>query len=140
MIKAANFFVLALNSSVSLPSLISTLVDSPGFSFPLSTFRFLLSTFHFRLALDRVHEGTFDVVEKDNANKQNRETEAGSVAEIDPVERAAAEIGVAEGLDDRRHWVCQDEPAEIAAANHCERIDDRRRIHHQLHSKADERE
>src|SRR5438094_9244860 len=77
-----------------------------------------LSTLHSRLALDRVHEGTFDVVEKDNANKQNREAEAGSVAEIDPVERAAAEIGVAEGLDDRRHWVCQDEPAEIAAANH----------------------
>src|SRR6266480_4595792 len=125
MIKAANFFVLALNSSDSLPSLISTLLDPPGFSFSLSTFRFLLSTFHFplstlhfRLALDRVHEGTFDVVEKDNANEQNRESEAGSVAEIDPVERAAAEIGVAEGLDDWRHWVCQDEPAEIAAANH----------------------
>src|SRR5437773_5049616 len=111
MIKAANFFVLALNSSVSLPSLISTLVDSPGFSFPLSTF-------HFRLALDRVHEGTLDVVEKNNANKQNRESEAAAIAEIHPVERAAAEIGVAEGLDDRRHWVCQDEPAETAAANH----------------------
>src|SRR2546430_9844406 len=87
-------------------------------TFPLSTFRFLLSTFHFRLALDRVHEGTLDVVEKNNTNKQNRESEAGGVAEIDPVERAAAEIGVAEGLDDRRHWVCQDEPAETAAANH----------------------
>ena len=83
-----------------------------------SAFHFPLSTFHFRLALDRVHEGTLDVVEKNNADKQNRQSEAGAVAEIDPVERAAAEIGVAEGLDDRRHWVCQDEPAETAAANH----------------------
>src|SRR5213075_74080 len=80
--------------------------------------RLPLSTLHFRLALDRVHEGTLDVVEKNNADKQNRQSEAGSVAEIDHVERPAAEIGVAEGLDDRRHWVCQDEPAEIAAANH----------------------
>ena len=84
----------------------------------ISAFHFPLSTFHFRLALYRVHEGTLDVVEKNNANKQNRQSEAGAVAEIDPVERAAAEIGVAEGLDDRRHWVCQDEPAETAAANH----------------------
>src|SRR5213079_3532287 len=88
------------------------------FHFPFSTFYFPLSTFYFRLALDRVHEGTLDVVEKNNADKQNRESEAGGIAEIDPIERAAAEIGVAEGLDDRRHWVCQDEPAEIAAANH----------------------
>src|SRR5580765_7092087 len=98
MIKAANFFVLALNSSVSLPSLIC--------------FHFQLSTFHFHLSLDRVHEGTLDVIEKNNANKQNRQSEAGAVAEIDPVERAAAEIGVAEGLDDRCHWVCQNKPAE----------------------------
>src|SRR5438094_4275332 len=118
MIKAANFFVLALNSSVSLPSLISSLVDSPGFSFPLSTFHFPFSTFHFRLALDRVHEGTLDVVKKNNANKQNCESEAGGIAEIDPVERAAAEIGVAKRLDDRCHWVCQDEPAETAASDH----------------------
>src|SRR5438046_3037459 len=82
---------------------------------PLSVFYFLLSTF---ALLDRVHEGTLDVVEKNNADKQNRQSEAGSVAEIDPIERAAAEIGVAEGLDDRRHWVCQDEPAETAATNH----------------------
>ena len=58
------------------------------------------------------------MVEKNNTNKQNRQSEAGAVAEIDSIERAAAEIGVAEGLDDRRHWVCQDEPAEIAAADH----------------------
>jgi hypothetical protein len=101
MIKAANFFVLALNSSDSLPFLIS------DFHFPLSTF-----------ALHRVHEGTLDVVEKNNADKQNRQSEAGAVAEIHPVERATAQIGVAECLDDRRHWVCQDEPAETAAANH----------------------
>src|SRR6266478_2908080 len=111
MIKAANFFVLALNSSDSLPFLISTLLDPPGFSFPLSAR-------HFRLALHCVHEGPLDVVEKNNANKQNRQSEAGGVAEIDPVERAAAEIGVTEGLDDRRHRVSQDEPAETAAANH----------------------
>src|SRR5439155_23794094 len=108
------------------------------FSFPLSTFFFPLSTLHFRLALHRVHEGTLDVVEKNNADKQNRESKAGAVAEVDPVERAAAEKGVAEGLDDRRHWVCQDEPTETAAANHREWIDHRRRKHHQLHSKDDE--
>ena len=62
MIKAANLFVLALNSSVSLPSLISTLLHPPAF----------VSTFHFRLALDRVHEGALDVIEKNNADKQNR--------------------------------------------------------------------
>ena len=77
------------------------------------------------------------MVEKNNADKQNRQSEADAVAEIDPVERAAAEIGVAEGLDDRRHRVCEDQPAEAAAANHRERIDDRRCIHHQLHSKRD---
>ena len=84
-----------------------------------STFRF--STFGFLLsasAFDGVHEGTLDVVEKNDANKQNRESEAGAVAEINPVKRAAAEKGVAEGLDDRRHWVCQYEPAETAAADH----------------------
>src|SRR6185369_12933625 len=95
--------------------------DLPSTSFwlpNLSTFLFPLSTLHFRLALDRVHESPLDVVEKNNANKQHRESEAGAVAEIDPVERSAAEKGVAEGLDDRRHWICQDEPAETAAANH----------------------
>src|SRR4029077_7706818 len=78
------------------------------------------------------------MVEKNNTNKQNRHSEAGAVAKIDRLKRSAAEEGVAEGLDDRRHWVCQDEPAETAAANHRERIDDRCRIHHQLHSKDDE--
>src|SRR5213079_2542737 len=88
------------------------------FHFPFSTFYFPLSTFYFRLALDRVHEGTLDVIEKNNADKQNCQSEAGAVTEVDPVERAAAEKGVAEGLDNRCHWVCQDEPAETAAANH----------------------
>ena len=90
--------------------------------FPLCIFRFLLSAstfrFHFRLALDCIHESTLDVVEKNNANKQNRQSEAGAVAKIHPVERPAAEKGVAESLDDRRHRVCQYEPAETAAANH----------------------
>src|SRR6476660_9915463 len=86
----------------------------PTLHSPLSAFRFPLSIF----ALHRIHEGALDVVEKNNANKQNRKSESGAVAEIDPVERPAAEKGVAEGLDDRRHWVCQDEPAETAAANH----------------------
>src|SRR5213080_368810 len=97
------------------------------------TFSFPLSTLHFRIALDCVYEGTLDVVEKNNADKQNCQSKGGAVAEIHPVERAAAEIGVAEGLDDRRHWVCQDEPAETAAANHRERVNYRRRKHHQLH-------
>ena len=61
MIKAANLFVLALNSSVSLPSLISTLLHPPAF---ISTFHF-----HFRLALDRVHERPLDVIEKHDAKE-----------------------------------------------------------------------
>src|SRR2546430_7533319 len=106
--KSANLRIALRNSSASY---FSAFTHSHGYNFRLSTL-------HFRLALYCVHEGTLDVVEKNNANKHNRKSEAGGVAEIDPVERAAGEIGVAEGLDDRRHWVCQDEPAETAAANH----------------------
>src|SRR6266496_5489471 len=79
---------------------------------------FPLSAFHFCLALDRVHEGTLDVVEKNNADKQNRQSEAAAVEEVSGVESATTRVRIAKRLDDWRHWICQDEPAEAAAANH----------------------
>jgi hypothetical protein len=39
-----------------------------AFHFPLSTFRFPLSTFHF-CHLNRIHEGTLDVIEKHDAEE-----------------------------------------------------------------------
>src|SRR6476469_8486190 len=136
MIKAANFFVLALNSSLSLPFLIFGFASSPRHF--VSAFCFLFSAFRFCLALDRVHESNFDVVKKDYPNEQDYGGKERAVTQICWIEGAGAKIGVTKRLDDRRHGVCEYEPAEAAASDHGQWVNNRRSIHHQLNAKPDQ--
>src|SRR6266516_3986458 len=76
--------------------------NSSPFYFPTFTrshrfqLSFPLSAFPFRLALDRVHERPLDVVEKNNADKQNRQSETGAVEEVSCVESGTAKVRIAE--------------------------------------------
>lgn len=77
------------------------------------------------------------MVEEDDADEQNDEGGPGAVGQVQRIEAAGAEVGVAKGLDQAGHGVGLDDPS-VLFRDHGERIDDGGGIHGQLHAEGDE--
>jgi hypothetical protein len=85
-------------------------------------------------ASNRVHEGSFDVVEEQDAEEKNDQGDGDAVQHVQRVETAGAKTGVPESLDDGRHGIDQNEPA-IVLRDGIEGINDWFGVHEELDAK-----
>src|SRR5262249_45792977 len=74
-------------------------------------------------------DAELNAVEKHNTCKQHSDRIAGAVGKIAGIEDPVAEDTITKGLDNWRHGIGDNEPAEAAAAYDRERINNRRRKH-----------
>ena len=79
--------------------------------------------------LNRIHEGTLDLIEDNNAEEKEDHHKGETIAKGGPGEIALAQGSVLEGLDDGGHRVEHNQRAESAFWYHTDRIDDGGGVH-----------
>ena len=89
-----------------------------------------------RCGLHRVHERSLDLVEHDDAERQDEYGETGGVAEGGPAEFADAEHAELERLHDAGERVCLHEHLEARILDGRERVNHGRGVHPQLNDEA----
>ena len=78
--------------------------------FVISAFQlFSLSAF----SSDRVHEGSFDTGEHNDADEQDSDRHRGAVAQVSPTEHSGTQEPVPERFDDRAHGVGANDQAVL---------------------------
>lgn len=75
-----------------------------------------------------------DAVEDDTAEYHHHQHKAKTIQQVVDIHRARAQEGIAESLDDGRHWVGEDDPLE-ARGDGRDRVNDRGGVHQQGNAK-----
>ena len=88
--------------------------------------------------LDGVHEGALYFIENDYAEQEQQGHEEEAIAEGEPGEVSLPQGGIAEGLDDGRHRIEENQRAQRPFGHHTEWVDNRRGIHPELHDEGEE--